>query len=127
MLYSLGAVHKRRPQSGRERDLSSANILRQREVSSAADVRTFWCKKLRICEIKMCPRGSILSCIPRNPHGHERVSKEEALSFLLLLIAGFSHNKVQLLYIQVDIHAHSFFFFQKPLMVTTIARAAAQD
>jgi len=33
-----------------EESLSSADILRKKMVgSSDADVRTFWCKKLRIC------------------------------------------------------------------------------
>jgi len=36
--------------------------------------------------------GSILSCCPRNPHGHERALKEEnARCFFSMLIIHFMH------------------------------------
>jgi len=50
LFFTLGAVHKRRPQSGGKGDLSIVDILRTRGegVFSKADVRTFWRKNLRI-------------------------------------------------------------------------------
>jgi len=54
----LGAVHKRRPQLGGRRGLSSANIFRTtgRGSSSDVDVGTFWCKNHRVFRNLWCVR-----------------------------------------------------------------------
>jgi len=63
-LIVLGAVRKRRPQSGGEGELFSADILRTRGVlqgeggSSDADMRTFWRKKTSdFSKFVVCPYG----------------------------------------------------------------------
>jgi len=59
---SLGAVHKRRPQSGGRGYVQCGRFSdkggRGSLFSASADVRTFWCKNLRIFrKFMVCPQG----------------------------------------------------------------------
>jgi len=97
MQLQLGAVRKRHPQSGGKEGLSTADIA-DKGGSSDADVRTFWCKKLRIFRNLWCVRMN------KEGRGHFSRFCADVFDGRLLITLFFLKNNYYMGYL-CDVHA----------------------